>query len=59
VLLQLQARGEQLVAIDNLSAGFRQAGLSAPLIVGDIGNRGLVAAVLRGSLRQSGRRYLR
>ena len=47
VLLQLQARGEQVVAIDNLSSGFRQAVLPAPLIVGDIGDRELVAAVLR------------
>jgi UDP-glucose 4-epimerase len=47
VLLQLQARGEQVVAIDNLSTGFRQAVLSAPLIVGDIGDRELLAAVLR------------
>jgi UDP-glucose 4-epimerase len=47
VLLQLQSRGEQLVAIDNLGTGFRQAVRTAPLIVGDVGDRELVAAVLR------------
>jgi UDP-glucose 4-epimerase len=47
VLLQLQSRGEQVVAIDNLSTGFRQALRAAPLIVGDIGDRELVADVLR------------
>jgi UDP-glucose 4-epimerase len=47
VLLQLQSRGEQVVAIDNLGTGFRQAVRTAPLIVGDVGDRELVAAVLR------------
>jgi UDP-glucose 4-epimerase len=47
VLLQLQSRGEHVVAIDNLHTGFRQAVLSAPLVVGDVGDRELVAAVLR------------
>jgi UDP-glucose 4-epimerase len=46
-LLQLQARGEHVVVIDNLYTGFRQAVRSAPLIVGDIGDRALVAQVLR------------
>jgi UDP-glucose 4-epimerase len=47
VLLQLQSRGERLVAIDNLYTGFRQAVPSAPLIVGDVGDRELVAGVIR------------
>jgi UDP-glucose 4-epimerase len=47
VLLQLQSRGERVVAIDNLHTGFRQAVPSAPLIVGDVGDRELVAGVLR------------
>jgi hypothetical protein len=47
VLLQLQSRGEHVVAIDNLHTGFRQALLSAPLIVGDIGDRELLAGVSR------------
>jgi UDP-glucose 4-epimerase len=46
-LLQLQARGEHVVAIDNLCTGFRQAVRTAPLIVGDAGDRALVARVLR------------
>jgi UDP-glucose 4-epimerase len=47
VLLQLQARGERVVVIDNLYTGFRQAVRTAPLVVGDIGDRALVAQVLR------------
>jgi len=47
VLLQLQSRGEQVVAIDNLYTGFRQAVRAAPLIVGDVGDAELVGAVLR------------
>ena len=47
VLLQLQARGERVVALDNLHTGFRQAVRAAPLIVGDVGDRELVARVLR------------
>jgi UDP-glucose 4-epimerase len=46
-LLQLQERGERVVVIDNLYTGFRQAVGTAPLIVGDIGDRALVAQVLR------------
>jgi UDP-glucose 4-epimerase len=47
ILLQLQARRERVVVIDNLYTGFRQAVRAAPLIVGDIGDRALVAQVLR------------
>jgi UDP-glucose 4-epimerase len=47
VLLQLQTLGEHVVAIDNLYTGFRQAVRTAPLIVGEVGDRELVASVLR------------
>jgi UDP-glucose 4-epimerase len=47
VLLQLRARGERAVVIDNLSTGFRQAVLDAPLVIGDVGDRELVGRVLR------------
>src|SRR6202050_5490364 len=47
VLLQLQARGERAVVLDNLTTGFRQAVRDAPLIVGDVGDRDLVGGVLR------------
>jgi UDP-glucose 4-epimerase len=47
VLLQLQMRGERVVALDNLYTGFRQAVRDAPLIVGDVGDRTLVERVLR------------
>jgi len=47
VLLQLHSRGEPVVALDNLVTGFRQAVRELPLIVGDVGDRELVAGVLR------------
>src|SRR3984957_7897345 len=47
VLLQLRSRGERVVALDNLSTGFRQAVCESPLIIGDVGDRELVARVLR------------
>ena len=47
VLLQLQARGEHTVVIDNLRTGFRQAVPASPLIIGDVGDRELVGRVLR------------
>jgi UDP-glucose 4-epimerase len=47
VLLQLQARGERGVVLDNLTTGFRQAVREAPLVVGDVGDRELVERVLR------------
>jgi UDP-glucose 4-epimerase len=46
-LLQLQARGERAVVIDNLSTGFRQAVVNAPLVVGDVGDRALLAHTMR------------
>jgi UDP-glucose 4-epimerase len=47
VLLQLQERGERVVALDNLYTGFRQAVRDAPFVHGDIGDRALLAQVLR------------
>jgi UDP-glucose 4-epimerase len=47
VLLQLRARGERTVVIDNLSTGFRQAVIDSPLVVGDVGDRELVGRVIR------------
>ncbi|HTC53377.1 MAG TPA: UDP-glucose 4-epimerase GalE [Steroidobacteraceae bacterium] len=47
VVLQLRERGESLVVLDDLSRGFRQAVGETPLIVGDVGDRQLVARLLR------------
>ncbi len=47
VLLQLQARGERVVVLDNLYTGFRQAVRDAPLIVGDVGRPRAGGRVLR------------
>jgi UDP-glucose 4-epimerase len=46
-LLQLQARGERVVVLDNLSTGFRQAARDAELVVGNVGDRALVDRLLR------------
>jgi UDP-glucose 4-epimerase len=46
-VLALRARGEQVVVLDNLYSGFRQAVLDTPLVVGSVGDRELVARVLR------------
>jgi UDP-glucose 4-epimerase len=47
VLLLLQARAERVVVLDNLSTGFRQAVGTVPLVVGDVGDRALVAQLMR------------
>jgi UDP-glucose 4-epimerase len=47
VALQLTGRGERVVILDDLSRGFRQATLNAPLIVGRVGDRELVAQLLK------------
>jgi len=47
VLLQLAARGEQVIVVDNLSRGFRRAVLGAPLVVADVGDRLAMLEVLR------------
>jgi UDP-glucose 4-epimerase len=46
VVLQLRERGEAVVVLDNLSTGFRQAVLDAPLVVGEVGDGELVARLL-------------
>jgi UDP-glucose 4-epimerase len=47
VVLQLRARGERVVVLDDLSRGFRQAVLDTPLVVGQVGDRDTVLEVLR------------
>jgi len=47
VVLQLRARGEHVVVLDDLSRGFRRAVLDAPLVVGKVGDRDLVLPLLR------------
>jgi UDP-glucose 4-epimerase len=47
VVLQLVEAGEDVVVLDNLSTGFREAVLGAELIVGEVGDRDSVAALLR------------
>ncbi len=47
VALQLRARGEQVVVLDDLSRGFRQAVLDTPLIVGKVGDREKVLELLQ------------
>jgi UDP-glucose 4-epimerase len=47
VVLQLRARGERVVVLDDLSRGFRQAVLDTPLIVGQVGDRETVLRLLR------------
>jgi UDP-glucose 4-epimerase len=46
VVRQLVERGERIVVLDNLSTGFREAVLGAPLVVGDVGDPELVERVL-------------
>jgi UDP-glucose 4-epimerase len=45
-LLQLTARGEKVVVLDDLSTGFRQAVRDVPLVVGNVGDRELVGRLL-------------
>jgi len=47
VLLQLRERGERVVVLDDLSRGFRRAVLDAALVVGKVGDRDAVLALLR------------
>jgi UDP-glucose 4-epimerase len=46
VVLQLRARGERVAVLDDLSRGFRQAVVDAPLIVGNVGDRDAVLKLL-------------
>jgi UDP-glucose 4-epimerase len=45
-VLQLAARGERVVVLDDLSTGFRQAVRDVPLVVGQVGDRALVDRLL-------------
>src|ERR1041384_4127244 len=45
-VLQLVARGERVVVLDDLSTGFRQAVQGVPLVVGNVGDRKLVDSLL-------------
>jgi UDP-glucose 4-epimerase len=47
VVLQLRGRGERVVVLDDLSRGFRQAVLDTPLVVGNVGDRATLGALLR------------
>ena len=47
VALQLRARGERVVILDDLSRGFRQAALDTPLVVGKVGDRERVRGLLQ------------
>jgi UDP-glucose 4-epimerase len=47
VVLQLRARGERVVVLDSLVTGFRQAVIDCPLVVGNVGDRQQVLAVMR------------
>ena len=47
VVLQLRARGEAVVVLDDLSRGFRQAVIDAPLVVGKVGDGAAVLRILR------------
>ncbi|MFT5448334.1 MAG: UDP-glucose 4-epimerase [Gammaproteobacteria bacterium] len=46
VARMLAEAGRKVVILDNLSKGFRDATLGAPLVVGDMGDQALVAKVL-------------
>jgi UDP-glucose 4-epimerase len=46
-VLQLRARGENVIVLDNLYTGFRQSVLDTPLVVGSVGDRKQVLEVLR------------
>ena len=46
VVLQLRARGERVVVLDDLSRGFRQAVLDTPLVIGNVGDGATVRALL-------------
>ncbi len=47
VVLQLRARGERVIVLDDLSRGFRQAVLDTPLVVGKVSDRETVLKVMR------------
>ena len=46
VVQQLSQRGERVVVLDNLVSGFREAVRGAERVVGDVGDRSLVARIM-------------
>ena len=46
VVLQLRARGEKVVVLDNLTTGFRQSVGDTPLVIGNLADRALVARTI-------------
>lgn len=47
VVARLREAGERVVVLDNLSTGFPEAVLDAPLVVGDVGDACLVRRILK------------
>src|SRR5262245_48959476 len=47
VVLQLRARGDDVLVLDDLSTGFRQGVRDAPLVVASVGDREQVLALQR------------
>jgi UDP-glucose 4-epimerase len=47
VVLQLRRQGEQVVVLDDLSLGFRQAVLDTPLVIGNVADSDLLLDTLR------------
>src|SRR3954471_13112219 len=45
-VLQLVARGERVVVLDDLSTGFRQAARDVPLVIGNVGDRAITDRLL-------------
>ncbi len=46
VVLQLRARGEKVVVLDNLTTGFRQSVSDTPLVIGNLADRALVSRTI-------------
>ena len=46
VVLQLRARGERVVVVDNLSTGFRNAVGDTPLVIGNVSDRELMTRTI-------------
>ena len=46
VVMQLRARGEKVVVLDNLTTGFRQSVGEAPLVIGNLADRALVGRII-------------
>ena len=46
VVLQLRARGERVVVVDNLSTGFRKAVGDTPLVIGNVSDRELMTRTI-------------